>query len=99
LGNAYPKLLRAVGHDETLIRLIEDICNARADVVEKPNRIPKEVSRPENDMYLSYELLGVVISHVLDQVRNRNAGIFKDESVQSNWSIINIANRHCQDIV
>jgi len=64
--DAQTNVLVAV-HYNALIRLVEDVREARADVVEQTHGVSKEVSRSKHTVDLRHGLFLVVQLYALDQ--------------------------------
>ena len=84
--------------DEALVRLIEDVRNTRADIVEQADRISKEVCRADHNMQLAQRFLHVVALDAADECIDRNTSIFQYQSIVANWCIVDIADGHREHI-
>jgi len=83
-------------HDDTLNRLVEDVLDTRADVVEQAHRISKEVCRPQHPINLGHKLLSVVQNDSFLQRGHGQTRVVDDQSVEADWRSVDVTERHSQ---
>ena len=93
LCNAYAQLSVTV-HYYSLVWLIENVCNTRADVGEQSNRVSEEVSRTQDSVQLPDHFLSIVINDPLLQDRHRQSHIFDRKKVHLEWGVVDVADGH-----
>lgn len=85
-------------HNDTLVRLVEDVGEPRTDVVEQTNRVSKEIGGSKDSVDLSHHLFLIVQLNPLYQRRHAQTRVLEEQRAEGERCGIDIAQRHCQDV-
>lgn len=78
-------------HDDTLDRLVKDVLNTRADVVEQSDRVAQEVGGTKYSVDLGDELFSIMQDDALLQRRHRQSSVVDDQCVKPNWRSVDVS--------
>lgn len=85
-------------HNNALERLVEDICNPRADIGEKADGISDEIGGSQNPIQLAQDFLAIVIENAVLEVCCGQPHVLDSQCVHLQRGVVDVPYSHRQGI-